>query len=123
MKFLTIVDTDPNQPPLTPAQLEKLNAYTAEAFKSGVVVLTGGVVRPTKGIKAEMGDGGKVSFTDGPYAESKELIDGYAILEAPDLAAAKRLTAEFMAVAGCRRIEILPMFDYGGQPDPHNHGR
>src|SRR5262249_40356783 len=96
MKILTNVDTDPNQPQLPPEQLKKLGEYSMKAIQSGVVVLTGGVVRPTKGIKAQMEDGGKVSFTDGPYAESKEFIDGYAILEAPDLAAAKRITAEFM---------------------------
>lgn len=114
MKFLTLVTTDPNRTPPTPEELKVLGEYSMKAIKDGVVILTGGVVRPGKGIKAEMSAGGKVSFTDGPYAESKELIDGYAILEAKDLEDAKRITAEFMAVAKCNKIEILPLFDYGG---------
>lgn len=121
MKFLTLVTTEPNQHQLTPEEMKALGEYSQKSIASGVVFLTGAMVRPTKGMKAEMGEGGKVSYTDGPYAESKEFIDGYAILDVPDLEAAKKVVAEFMAVAKCRKIEILPMFDYDGGTGPKRH--
>ena len=105
--------------PLSPS-LKKLGEYSQASIKSGVVVLTGGVVRPSAGIKVDQA-AGKVSFTDGPYAESKELIDGYAILEAKDLEECKRHVTEFMLIANCTKAEILPMFDYGAGEPPHAH--
>lgn len=121
MKFLCIVETDPKRVQPTPAELKALGEYSQASIKSGVVVLTGGVVRPSAGVKVANEGGGKVSFTDGPYAESKELIDGYAILEARDLAHCKELVTEFMTVAKCGKAEILPMFDYGGETPPKAH--
>lgn len=120
MKFLCIVETDPKRPQPSPEELKKLGEYSQASIKSGVVVLTGGVVRPSAGIKVAQ-TAGKVSFTDGPYAESKELIDGYAILEAKDLEECKRHVTDFMRIANCTKAEILPMFDYGGAEPPHAH--
>ena len=50
---------------------------------------------------------GKVSSTDGPYAEAKEWLGGFWILEAPDLDAALKLAIE--ASAACEgRVEVRP---------------
>jgi hypothetical protein len=120
MKFLCIVETDPNRKQPSPEELKRLGEYTQKSIASGTVVLTGGVVRPSAGIKVAH-TAGKVSFTDGPYTESKELIDGYAIIEARDLAHAKELVTEFMVIANCTKAEVLPMFDYGGKEPPRAH--
>lgn len=40
--------------------------------------------------------GGKLAVTDGPFAEAKEVVGGYAVFEAPDLEAATGLAKEFM---------------------------
>lgn len=61
-------------------------------------------------------DAGKMSFTDGPFAESKELIDGFAVIEVASLDAAKQVCTEFMQIAGDGVGEILQMFDPGGPP-------
>ncbi|MEZ4449910.1 MAG: YciI family protein [Nannocystaceae bacterium] len=113
MKFLAIFRSDPDAPPPSPETMAKLGAFTHKMLSSGKVVLTGGIVRPSHGIKVEQ-EGGKFSVTDGPFAESKELIDGYAILEAADAQEAIALTREFMEVAGDGRGELLPMIDPGG---------
>ena len=42
--------------------------------------MTGGLQRPTKGTQIRFSSG-KFSVTDGPYAETKELIDGFALVE------------------------------------------
>lgn len=40
--------------------------------------------------------GGRLSFTDGPFMESKEVVGGYAILEAPSREAAVQIMRAFM---------------------------
>ena len=47
-----------------------------------------------------------LSVIDGPFAESKELVGGYSIVEAADLAAACELAKATMKVAGGGKIEV-----------------
>jgi hypothetical protein len=115
MKFLMTYAQNPSAPPPTPEQMAKIGAYTEQHMKSGVVVMTGGLVRPTHGIQIRC-EAGKVSVTDGPFAESKELIDGFALVEVATRAEAIALASEFMQLAGDGTGEILQVFDPGGPP-------
>jgi hypothetical protein len=118
MKFLMTYFPDPNSPPPTPQKLAELGAYTEKNIRSGVVILTGGLVRPTRGIHVQC-EGGKTRVIDGPFAETKELIDGFALVEAASKEEAIRIAAEFMAVAGDGTAEILQVFEPGGPPPKH----
>jgi hypothetical protein len=116
MKFLMIFESDPTAPPPSPETLAQIGAFTQKMLASGKVVMTGGMVRPKRGIQIK-GEGGKVTVTDGPFAESKELIDGYAIVEAADKQEAIALSTEFLqATGGSGKGEILQMFEPGGPP-------
>ena len=114
MKFLMIFESTPGAPPPSPETLAKLGAYTQRMLASGTVLLTGGVVRPSHGIKIK-NDGDKVTVTDGPFAESKELIDGFAVVTANSKEEAIALSTEFMQIAGEGKGEILQIFE-GGPP-------
>ena len=115
MKFLLTYQQNPDAKPPTPAQMAAIGAYTKKNLESGVVVLTGGLVRPTRGIQISC-DAGKVSVTDGPFAETKELIDGFALVEVKSKQEAIALASEFMQLAGDGKGEILQVFDPGGVP-------
>ena len=115
MKFLMIFESDRNAPPPSPETLQKLGAYTQRMLASGTVVLTGGLVRPSHGIRIQS-EGGKITVTDGPFAESKELIDGFAVVNAANKEEAIALSKEFMQIAGDGKGEILEMFDPGAPP-------
>jgi hypothetical protein len=115
MRFLMTYQQDPNTPPPTPEKMAAIGAYTEKNVRSGVLVMTGGLVRPTHGTKVTY-QRGKVSVTDGPFAETKELIDGFAVVEVPSKAAAIAVATEFMQLAGDGTGEILQMFDPGGPP-------
>jgi hypothetical protein len=115
MKFLAIFQHTPGAPPPSPEKLAEIGAFTQKMMASGSVFLTGGMVRPTHGLKIQS-EGGQVSVLDGPFAETKELIDGFAILNAPDLKAAIELSKEFLAVAGDGKGEILPIYEGGPPP-------
>ena len=115
MKFLMTYTQDPNLPPPTPEKMAEIGAFTEKNIKSGVVVMTGGLVRPSKGIQIRC-ESGRVSVTDGPFAETKELIDGFALVEVGSKEEAVRVATEFMQLAGDGTGEILQVFDQGGPP-------
>ena len=115
MKFLMTYEQRPDQPPPTPEKLKALGAYTQKMMGSGKLVMTGGLVRPTKGIHIKS-EAGKFSVTDGPFAESKELIDGFALVDVASKEEAIQLAREFMQIAGDGIGEILQVFEPGGPP-------
>jgi hypothetical protein len=109
MKFLMITRSVPGAPPPSPDQMAELGRFTEEMVKSGVVLLTGGMIRPSTGIQIRNA-GGKISVTDGPYAETKELIDGFAIVEARSKEDAIANATRFMSIVGEAEGEILRIF-------------
>jgi hypothetical protein len=115
MKFLMTYAQGADVPPPTPEKMAAIGAVTEKNVKSGVVVMTGGLVRPTRGIQIQC-HSGKVTVTDGPFAETKELIDGFALVEVSSKEEAIRVATEFMQVAGDGTGEILQVFDQGGPP-------
>jgi hypothetical protein len=115
MKFLMTYQQRHDLPPPTPEKMAAIGAFTQKMVASGTVVMTGGLVRPSKGIQIRC-EAGKVSVTDGPFAESKELIDGFALVDVASKEEAIRVASEFMRVAGDGTGEILQVFDPGGPP-------
>lgn len=115
MKFLLTYQQNPDLPPPTPEQMAKIGAYTEKNIKAGIVKMTGGLVRPTRGIQITCAKG-KVSVTDGPFAETKELIDGFALVEVGSRDEAIALATEFMQLAGDGAGEILQVYDPGPPP-------
>jgi hypothetical protein len=65
----------------------QVNAFNAEVQASGVWVFGGGL-HPRESATVVRVTDGDVSMTDGPYAESKEQIGGFWVIDAPDLDAA-----------------------------------
>jgi hypothetical protein len=110
MKFLMTYAQKPDTPPPTEQQMAALGAYTQRNIASGVVLMTGGLVRPSRGIQLRC-EAGKVSVTDGPFAETKELIDGFALVVASSRDEAIAIATEFMQIAGDGTGEILQVFD------------
>jgi hypothetical protein len=81
----------PDGPPPPPEVLEPImadiGAVTAEMQAAGAWLFAGGLHSPTTATVLKLANG-KVLVTDGPYAESKESIGGFTIIEAPGLEAA-----------------------------------
>lgn len=115
MKFLMTYAQKPDVPPPTPEHMAKIGAFAEKHMRSGVLLMTGGLVRPSHGIQLRC-ESGKVSVTDGPFAETKELIDGFALVEVPSRDDAVKLASEFMQIAGDGTGEVLQVFDQGGGP-------
>lgn len=70
-----------------------MGEFVGEAMKNGSLIDTGGLQPTAKGKRVRLA-GGQITVTDGPFAEMKEVIGGYALIEARSddeaLAMAKR---------------------------------
>jgi hypothetical protein len=113
MKFLMTYQQGPNAKPPTPEHMAAISTFAEKQMKAGILKMTGGLVRPSKGIQLVC-KAGKMSVTDGPFAETKELIDGFALVEVASREEAIRVASEFMQIAGDGTGEILQVFDQGG---------
>ncbi|MCW2838968.1 MAG: YCII-related [Aeromicrobium sp.] len=80
MRFLTYIECDPAVGPPPPELFEALGAFSAEMSALGVVVDRGGLA-PVDGSTHIRVSGGGLTVTDGPFAEAKEVIGGYAMYD------------------------------------------
>lgn len=116
MKYLMTYAASSKAPP-TPEQMAAIGKFGQEMTEAGVLLMTGGLVRPTKGTRIQL-TAGKFSITDGPYAETKELIDGFALIRANSMAEALDHARRFMSIAGEGEGEVLQVFDAAEIPGP-----
>ncbi len=114
MKYLMTYAASSKAPP-SPETMAAIGKLGQEMTEAGVMLMTGGLVRPTTGTRVAMNDG-KFTVTDGPYAETKELIDGFALIKAGSLQEALEHARRFMSIAGDGDGEVLPVFDAADMP-------
>lgn len=100
MRFLSMVRINENEGREPSAQLmADMGKLMEEMTKAGVLLDTAGL-RPTSESVRVKTSNGKLSVTDGPFTEAKEVIGGYAILEAKSKEEAIELTKRFLKVHG-----------------------
>jgi hypothetical protein len=75
--------------------VEAIGKLTEEMNRAGIVVATSGLLPSAAGAKVRLSRG-KITVTDGPFSEAKELIGGYAILKADSKQGAIELARRFM---------------------------
>jgi hypothetical protein len=100
MQFLMLIkianDTDYEAGKAVPAELDAaMGELMTEWSKTGALVSAAGLRPTSQASRVRLSRGGAV-VTDGPFAEAKEVIGGFFILEAPDRAAAVAMTRSFV---------------------------
>src|SRR6516225_82813 len=83
MKFMLIANADKDFEagvPPDPRLIAAIQDLVVEMTKAGVLIGTGGLTPSSKGARTRL-SGGKVTVTDGPFVETKEVIAGYAIID------------------------------------------
>lgn len=98
MRFMTMVRGPENMGPPPAALIEAITKLGEEAAAKGVLVETGGLVPSAMGGARIRVSGGKVSVTDGPFSETKELVGGYAVYETQTREEAVEWCERFMAL-------------------------
>ena len=66
--------------------LAKMGKYNEELQKAGILLAAEGLRSSAKGKRVKFGDGKRI-VTDGPFAETKEFLAGYYLVDCPDLGA------------------------------------
>lgn len=83
--------------PLPPALDVAMGELIGEWTKAGAMVTASGLKPPSQGARVRLGRG-KVTVTDGPFTEAKEVVGGFFVLEAADRAAAVGMTERFVEI-------------------------
>lgn len=91
--------------PPSPEYLANMQKYIEQGLKSGVVLATEGLLPSSKGARVTLA-AGKLTVTDGPFAEAKELVGGFAIVNAQSKDEAIELAKDFLEVAGDGETEV-----------------
>ena len=99
MRFLSMVRVAETGQKPTERLMNEMGKLIEEMMKKGKLVRTAGL-RPTKEGFRMRSNRGKLSVTEGPFTETKEVIGGYAILEAASIEEARELTRKFLDVHG-----------------------
>lgn len=100
MRFLSMIRINENtdQEP-TRDLMEDMGKLIDEMTREGTLVSTAGLRPTSEGVRLRL-RAGEVSRTDGPFTETKEMIGGYAMLEADSMDAALEATRRFLLVHG-----------------------
>ncbi|GAA1922526.1 YciI family protein [Streptomyces sodiiphilus] len=98
-RYLTMIRLDEKNSPAGPSpELEqRMGALFEEITEAGVMVETAGLTPSSEGTRLTW-SGGKLSRTDGPFAESKEVVGGYSIVRAENKAEAVKWAQRFLEV-------------------------
>lgn len=100
---------EPPAPEVMQRMYADVEAFNAQLRADGNWVFAGGLHEPETATVIRT-EGGRVTTTDGPFAESKEQIGGFWVVTAPDLDAALALAAK--ASTACRGpVEVRPFQD------------
>ena len=123
MKYLTFIRHSESYRESAPPQalMEAMGRFVQQSLKDGTLVDTGGLLPSKDGARVRLARG-KITLTDGPFTETKEVIGGWAILKVDSRAEAIRVATEFMELH--RKYwpefegesEVRPIFDPGQGP-------
>ena len=123
MKYMTFVRHSESYREAGPpkALMEAMGKFVEGLIKEGKFVDGGGLLPSKEGVRVRLAKG-KVTVLDGPFAETKEVIGGWAILKTESRAEVLRIQAEFMELH--RKYwpefegesELRPMFEPGEGP-------
>jgi len=95
MRFLGLVRSAEGQGAPPPALMDAMGRFIEASLTNGSLVQTGGLAPGSTAVRIRQSSG-RLSVTDGPFVETKEVVGGYAILDAPSREAAVEMMRAFM---------------------------
>ena len=129
MRFLSIYKTVETNTPPSPELIGRMEKLISESMAAGTLLATEGCLPTALGARVRR-SGRNTTVTDGPFTESKEVIAGFALLQANSREEAIEMTRQFLDVAGDGECEIRQIFEPGvegvagcheAQPQVHEH--
>ncbi len=121
MRFMTLVKSAETSAPPPQALMDAIGKLGQEAAGKGVMVEMGGLLPTAMGARVRLA-GGRLTMTDGPFTEAKEVIGGYAVYAVKSREEALEWTRRFMALhqehwKGWEgEVELRQLYDPGAPP-------
>jgi hypothetical protein len=113
MRFIGLLRADKHSEAGAPPSkelMERMGTFMEEITRAGVLLATDGLQPSSKGKRVRLAEG-KVTVTDGPFTESKELVASYAFFQVNSMAEAVEWTTRFLNVLDEGECEIRPLFE------------
>jgi hypothetical protein len=110
MRYLSIFKTVERNAPPSQEEMTAMGKLIEEGMKAGWLVATEGCLPTSLGARVRM-SAGKLTVTDGPFAEAKEVVGGFAILRANSKEEAVQLAKDFLKVAGDGECELRQIYE------------
>jgi len=100
MRFLSMIRVNERAGQVPSEQLmNDMGKLIGEMTREGVLISTAGLRPTAEGVRVRL-RGGKLTTVDGPFMETKEVVGGFAILQAGSMPEAIELTKRFLKVHG-----------------------
>ncbi|MFL5545379.1 MAG: YciI family protein [Gemmatimonadaceae bacterium] len=109
MRFMTLYKGKEGVPPTAEHQAA-MGKLIEDMAKEGVLLATDGLLPSSKGARVRISNG-KITVTDGPFSEAKEVIGGYAIINVKSKEEAIEYTKRFLQVVGEGESEVREMYE------------
>lgn len=120
MRFLSIYKTVERNTPPAPEEMASMGKLIEEGMKAGWLVSTEGCLPTSLGARVRRSSG-NLTVTDGPFAETKEVVGGFAILQANSKEDAIELARRFLSVVGEGECELRQLYEpNSAQPGQHS---
>ena len=113
MQYLALIYADESASAEKKAPME---AWFAFGQKHGSVILGGNALQPVATAKTLREEGGGMLSTDGPFAETREALGGYYLLECRDHAHALEV-AKDIPIYGVGCVEVRPIMEIPSAPE------
>jgi hypothetical protein len=111
MRFLSIYKSGkPEGTAPTQQEMEEMGKLIQEAMQAGWLESTEGCLPSAKGARVRLSEG-KITVTDGPFTESKELIGGFAIIRAASKQEAIERCKLFLQKVGGGETELRQLYE------------
>jgi hypothetical protein len=109
MRFLSIYKTVETNTPPSAEHVAKMGQLIEACIKAGELLATEGCLPSARGARVRLSQG-NLTVTDGPFTETKEVIGGFAVLQANSKEEAIELARRFLDVAGDGECEIRQLY-------------
>ena len=116
MRFISIYKCPERNTPPSPEEMARMGKLVEDWMKSGKLLATEGCLPSAQGARIRI-DNSKFTISDGPFTEAKEVVGGFAILNAPSKEAAVEYVKEFLEFTGTGECELRQLYDANCVPE------
>ncbi|WBB65231.1 YciI family protein [Micromonospora sp. WMMD812] len=111
MKYMLLIYSGSKDAP-DPCTVEDWMAYDKEVQEAGILVGGHSLADLTTATTVQVGPTGERTVTDGPFAETREVLGGYYVIDVPDLDVALNWAARCPGSRGNGAVEVRPVAEF-----------